>query len=803
MADGKITLEVEVDDSKLESETSSSAQSAGKKAGSELESGISKGAKSGASTAKSEVDGVGSAGKSAGSKIESGIETGIEQGAKSGASSASSTLESFGSKISGAFAALGVAAAASGIVDYLGECIEVANEYNEDMGKLQTAAIQTGVSNENMNQTYKDMVGILGETDQSVEAVNHLFQLCGDNTQQLGDWTNICAGIYATFGDSLPIEGLTEAANETAKVGQVTGPFADALNWVSQEAIANGVALSGNSEAIAAFNDGLAQGMSSEDAFNNALAACSDEQERAELITAAMSGAYSDAGDTYEEVNGKVIEYRKSQDDLKQAQAELGDAVMPLQTAFSNLAKDGLQLAADGLNSLMDGASGVWDAFSQFMYPIIENIITPLQNAYNDMMEDISPKIEELKQRIQDFYQEHQEVADAIGEVLGNVLPLVLEAFFGVVTMVVEGVILLIQGVITVWEGVAPIVQAACDLINWIFENILNPAIQAVQGLFQGLGDTVSQVFQGEGGMQPVIESVVTAIQGFFETILSPALDALSQSFTTFKDNLGIVWDEVSSKAGDTVNQLGNWLTQTVPDAINQLATRFSQLPGELAEYLSSIIGNVGSWAAQMVNKASQTGSSFVSGLVNRISSIPGSIAGILSSALSNISSWGYRAATTAASAAYSIGSRITSALWSIPSQMWSIGSNIVSGIWNGIVGGGSWIYSAVQNWAWGIVRSIKNRLGIHSPSRVMRDEVGKYMAEGVQVGFERNDPMSAIAASMKAGVSKVQMEASNSFSFEGLGNIQQVINFNQPTETPDQVARAMRSYAHYGLAHS
>lgn len=802
MADGKITLEVEVDDSKLESETSSSAASAGKKAGAELESGIEKGAKSGASSAKSEVDGVGSAGKSAGSKIESGLETGIEQGAKSGSSSASSTLESFGSKISGAFAALGVAAAASGIVDYLGECIEVANEYNEDMGKLQTAAIQTGVSNENMNQTYKDMVGILGETDQSVEAVNHLFQLCGDNTQQLGDWTNICAGIYATFGDSLPIEGLTEAANETAKVGQVTGPFADALNWVSQEAIANGVALSGNSEAIAAFNDGLAQGMSSEDAFNNALAACSNEQERAELITAAMSGAYSDAGDTYEEVNGKVIEYRKSQDDLKQAQAELGDAVMPLQTAFSNLAKDGLQLAADGLNGLIDGAGGVWDAFSQFLAPIIDNIITPLQNAYNDLMEEIGPKIEELKQKIQDFYQNHQEVADAIGEVLGNVLPLVFEAFFGVVAMVVEGVILLIEGVITVWEGVAPIVQAVCDAINWVFENVLNPAIEAVKGFFEGLGQTVDDVFQGDGGMQPIIETVVNAVKDFFESTLAPALDELGQNFNTFKDNLGTVWDEVSSKAGETVDQLGNWLTQTVPNAVNQLATRFSQLPGQIAGFLSSIINNVGNWASQMVNQAAQTGNSFVSSLVNRISSIPGNIAGILSQAISNISSWGWSAASTAASAAYSIGSRITGALWSIPSQMWSIGSNIVSGIWNGIVGGGSWIYNAVWNWAYSIVRSIKNALGIRSPSRVMRDEVGRYMAEGVQVGFEKNDPMNSIAASMKAGVSKVQMEASNSFSFEGLGNIQQTINFNQPTETPDQVARTMKSYAYYGLAH-
>lgn len=152
--------------------------------------------------------------------------------------------------------------------------LEVTQEYQTAMGKLDTAFTTNGYSSEAALKTYKELQGILGETDQAVVAANHLAILT-DNEADLQTWTDICTGVFATFGDSLPIEGLTEAANETAKVGQVTGPLADALNWA-------GV---------------------SEDKFNESLAACTDEQERQQLIMDTLNGLYSEASDAYKETN--------------------------------------------------------------------------------------------------------------------------------------------------------------------------------------------------------------------------------------------------------------------------------------------------------------------------------------------------------------------------------------------------------------------------------------------------------------------------------------------------------------------
>lgn len=150
-----------------------------------------------------------------------------------------SKFKSIGSAIGGAFVkgtAVAGAAVAGLTTAFLGAG-EASQEFTEDMGKLTTGFSNANKGLGSMEQavqagknSYRDFVGILGETDQSVEAVNHLAKLTNSQAE-LSKWSTIAAGVYATFGDSLPIEGLTEAANETAKVGQVTGPLADALNW--------------------------------------------------------------------------------------------------------------------------------------------------------------------------------------------------------------------------------------------------------------------------------------------------------------------------------------------------------------------------------------------------------------------------------------------------------------------------------------------------------------------------------------------------------------------------------------------
>ncbi len=129
----------------------------------------------------------------------------------------------------------GIQAALSGLKDLasaLWNLDESTSEYREAQGKLNTAFEAAGHSGEAARQAYTGFYQILGDTDTAAEASQLLAQLA-DSEQDMTRWTTIAAGVAGTFGDALPINGLIEAANETARAGQVTGALADALNWVS------------------------------------------------------------------------------------------------------------------------------------------------------------------------------------------------------------------------------------------------------------------------------------------------------------------------------------------------------------------------------------------------------------------------------------------------------------------------------------------------------------------------------------------------------------------------------------------
>ena len=206
------------------------------------------------------------------------------------------------------FVGNGLSNLVGGIKDAIGSFMSLADEtreYREDLNKLQTAFTTAGFTTEQATDVYKDFYAVLGEEDRSVEAVSHLAKLV-DSEKDLQTWTDICTGVWATFGDSLPIEGLTEASNETAKTGQLTGVLADALNWAGK----------------------------SEDEFQEKLDSLNTEQERSAFITETLNGLYSDTANVYRENNASIMEANKAQSDYADAMAKMGEKIEPVTTAL-------------------------------------------------------------------------------------------------------------------------------------------------------------------------------------------------------------------------------------------------------------------------------------------------------------------------------------------------------------------------------------------------------------------------------------------------------------------------------------
>lgn len=395
------------------------------------------------------------------------------------------TAKAVGAGVVKAFAGVTAVIAAAGAA--LAGTAEATREYRTEMGKLDAAFTTAGHNTEAAKSTYKALQGVLGETDQAVEAANHLAKLT-NSEQELQKWTDICTGVYATFGASLPIEGLTEAANETAKVGKVTGPLADALNWA-------GV---------------------SEDAFNESLAECNTEQERQTLIMETLNGLYDDAATKYREVNGEVIRANEANEAWTATLAEVGGAVEPVLTDVKALGTSllsefvpGLTAAADAFHGLIKGEEGATQQLGAAISDIASQLLTKLTQAVPAIVETGVSLVVTLSQSI-------------IGQ-----LPTLVETITGTL---VSSVPQLIQGATT-------LLMAIVDSIPKILPPLIKALPAIIMCIINGLLEAVPQLIDGAltlllaivDAIPLLIEQLVPMLPQIITTIINALLDATPQ----------------------------------------------------------------------------------------------------------------------------------------------------------------------------------------------------------------------------------------------------------------------------------
>lgn len=190
-----------------------------------------------------------------------------------------------------------------------------------------------------------------------------------------------------------------------------------------------------------------------------------------------------------------------------------------------------------------------------------------------------------------------------------------------------------------------------------------------------------------------------------------------------------------------------NWVKTNVPIIINNIVTFFKQLPGKIWTWLKETVSKIISWGSEMKSKATTAIKNLISSVVSNAKTLPGKIWSAISGAIDKIVTWGSQMLSKAKTAIKNVASAISDGLKSVPEKMADIGKNIVEGIWNGIKNATSWIKEKVSEFAKGILKGIKDALGIKSPSRVFRDQVGKYIAEGIGVGISENadEPINAL----------------------------------------------------------
>lgn len=300
----------------------------------------------------------------------------------------------------GDFAKKGVkaaGAAAAGLTAAFIALDGATEEYRVAQGKLNAGFQAAGFSADVARKSYRNFYAILGDTDTATEA-SQLLANMAKNEEEVTKWTRIAAGVHGTFGDSLPIEGLVESANETARTGQITGVFADAINWATKEGEKFGVALKADTEANKKWNEAVKSAASAEDFFNLALQNCSDESARQKLIVDTLSKTYDKAADSYYANNQQVINARRNHATLDEMLAKVGDTSAKVKNQLWVLAG----AAEDGSirsGSMLDWVQRKAEAFGQW----IEGLdLSSLQKQFDEQFARALQKAGEALQWVRD-----------------------------------------------------------------------------------------------------------------------------------------------------------------------------------------------------------------------------------------------------------------------------------------------------------------------------------------------------------------------------------------------------------------
>lgn len=589
----------------------------------------------------------------------------------------------------------GIQAALSGIKE-LGSAIwnldEATEEYRVAQGKLTTAFEAAGYSSGAAQQSYTEFYKILGDTDTATEASQLLAQLA-ENEQDITKWTNIAAGVYGTFGDALPVEGLIESANETAKVGQVTGSLADALNWV-----------------------GI-----SEDAFNEKLAACSSESERNRLIMEILSGSYDEASAAFYRNNEALVASREGQAQLDATLAGLGETISNVK---NSLRAEFLPTISEVISAFTDMVNGVDGADAAFA-----DAITGMVNTAVSML---------------------PQFMDTGMQILTSLLSGIIQSLPAVMEGAAQIIVTLAQGIAEAAPTLIPqIVLVVTQIVQTLVENlpmILDAALQLITGLAQGLLDAIPVLI---GALPAIITAIVEFVIGAIPQIIDAGIQLLTSLVTALPEIITAIVAAIPQIIDGLVTAVLGSIPQLIDAGMKLLISLIQNLPQIITTVVGAIPKIVNSLVNAIVGNVDKIILAGVKLLVSLIKNLPQIIVSIVK-AVPQIIAAIVKGFASGASQMASIGLNLIKGIWNgigdAASWLWGKVSGFCSNLM-GKIKGFFGIHSPSTEMAW------VGEMLVEGLAGSIDDNGGEAVkaAEGLSRGI--SDVMNGLAEDMKASV--------------------------------------------------
>lgn len=448
------------------------------------------------------------------------------------------------------------------------------------------------------------------------------------------------------------------------------------------------------------------------------------------------------------------------------------------------------QEAVEMITTIVQGTFDIlinwWNENQAQFFEIVSQVWGAISDFFIVVFTAIGDIINAIWQPISDWFQTNQEeilnTIEVVWGFIGGYLMITLTAIstiftttFNIISAIITTVMPYIQIVITLaMDVILQVISIIMAIIQGDWDRVWQEILETGQVIWTGIVELATLLWTNLKDFlanlwEIVKENFMTAwnaILLWFQELpgkISAVFTMVVEAVTTWVTNMAIKAQEVGTNFVDKIGEFFNnlpykigyalgvaiatvalWVVNMINKAIevgskfiSSVSTWFSQLPGRISAFITNAYTRVVAWATNMWNKARETGQRFVQGVITFVQTLPSRIQTWLTSTISRLTSWVSNMGSKGRQAGQDLTNKTVSAVTSLPSKIASAGVNVVKGFWNGISSMGSWITSKVKGFFDGIVDGVTKTLGIKSPSRVFRDEVGKWIPLGTVVGIE------------------------------------------------------------------
>ena len=614
---------------------------------------------------------------------------------------------------------LAVGAVVGGVQQLAGamfDVVESTQEYRTIMASLESSSTAAGYTAEQTTATYQRLQSVLGDTQTAATATANL-QAIGLSQEDLMTVTDAAIGAWARYGDSIPIDGLAESINETIQAGQVTGTFADVLNWAG----------------------------TSEDDFNAKLEEASTASERANIVMEELARqGLAESGAAWIENNQDITEANEATEKMDAAMARLGETLAPAASALKSF-------GADAINFLIDKGLEAVDFFTELPDKAREvgsDIIEGMWNGIDAMGDWIGQKIQGfgdgILQSIKDFFGIHSPstvMRDQVGVMIARGLALGMEKGQTTVERTAVRLGQAIEDEISkVNDEIAKLEQAELDQqaeeelaerdkkLQELYDKLGEAEADERQGILDEISELqaewdAEQVKKAREAEKEAAEARLKELEAF-QAEYEKALEDIQDSQADMADrlrNYGDLFETADGKIelGDLQDQIDQ--IREYSDALEVLRER--GVSDSLLDEITGLdIGEATSYVDELLAMTDEQYGEYMA------------LWEIKQREAQRVAEEFYSSELDALNAEYV--QKIPEALGELKDELSSVGQDSALGLADGFVSQSKTIQDAFVSTIQQALDAAKAEMGIHSPSTVWRDEVGANMALGLGEGF-------------------------------------------------------------------